>query len=156
LNEPLGFVESLRIPWRSLEVIVCRCVDGREVPLAELPLERQFTSPETVRSEEILLSVPGGRTVRMRIIATPIEAEGPVPGSRTVSHCRSTVSRRTPPRGRAAASSGRLLRGHQPDPPPRTRPQRRARLGGLPVVPEWLQSSHQRAVRHRRAAAGTR
>ena len=88
-REARRIVESLRIPGRPLEellgIVVCRRADGREVSLAEFPLAQQFASPETVRSEEVVLSVPDGRSVRMLINATPIEVEGPVPGSVVVT-----------------------------------------------------------------------
>ena len=88
-REARRIVESLRMPGRPLEelleVIVCRRADGREVSLAELPLARQLASAETVRAEEVVLSVPDGRSVRTLINATPIEAEGPVPGSVVVT-----------------------------------------------------------------------
>ena len=88
-REARRIAESLRTPGRPLEellgIVVCRRADGREVSLAEFPLAQQFASPETVRSEEVVLSVPDGRSVRMLINATPIEAEGPVPGSVVVT-----------------------------------------------------------------------
>ena len=88
-RETRRIVESLRMPGRPLEelleVVVCRRADGREVSLAELPLTQQFASAETVRAEEVVLSVPDGRSVRTLINATSIEAEGPVPGSVVVT-----------------------------------------------------------------------
>ena len=88
-REARRIVESLRMPGQSLEellgIVVCRRADGREVSLAEFPLAQQFANPETVRSEEVVLSVPDGRSVRMLINATPIAAEGPVPGSVVVT-----------------------------------------------------------------------
>ena len=88
-REARRIVESLRMPGRPLEelleVVVCRRADGREVSLAELPLAQQFASAETVRTEEVVLSVPDGRSVRTLINATPIEAEGREPGSVVVT-----------------------------------------------------------------------
>ena len=88
-REARRIVESLRLPGRPLEelleIVVCRRADGREVSLAEFPLAQQFASAETVRAEEVVLSVPDGRSVRTLINATPIEAEGPVPGSVVVT-----------------------------------------------------------------------
>ena len=88
-REARRIVESLRMPGRTLEellgTVVCRRADGREVSLAEFPLAGQFANAETVRSEEVVLSVPDGRSVRTLINATPIEAEGPVPGSVVVT-----------------------------------------------------------------------
>ncbi len=88
-REARRIVESLRMPGRPLEellgTVVCRRADGREVSLAEFPLAQQFSRAETVRAEEVVLSVADGRSVRTLINATPIEAEGPVPGSVVVT-----------------------------------------------------------------------
>ncbi len=88
-REARRIVESLRTPGRPLEelleVMVFRRADGREVSLAELPLAQHLASNETVRAEEVVLSVPDGRSVRTLINATSIEAEGPVPGSVVVT-----------------------------------------------------------------------
>ena len=88
-REARRIVGSLREPGspveRLLEVVTCRRADGREVSLAELPLAEQFADSETVRSEEVVLSVPDGRSVRTLINATPIPAEGSAPGSVVVT-----------------------------------------------------------------------
>ena len=55
-----------------LEVIICRRGDGREVRLDELPLADELRNAETVRAEEIELSVPDGRSVTTLVNATPI------------------------------------------------------------------------------------
>ena len=79
-REARRIVESLRTPGQSLEellgVVVCRRADGREASLAELPPAERFADAETVRAEEVALSVPDGRSVRMLVNATPIEDEG--------------------------------------------------------------------------------
>ena len=78
-REARRIVESLRLPGRPPEelqrVIVCRRADGREVSLAEIPLAQQLSSLETVRAEEMVISVPDGRSVKMLINATPILGE---------------------------------------------------------------------------------
>ena len=52
---------------------------GRSSPSAELPLAQQWSNAETVRAEEIVLSVPDGRRVKTLVNATPIRsAEGEV------------------------------------------------------------------------------
>ena len=58
-----------------LQTMTVRRADGREVALTELPLAQQLSSAETVRAEEIKLSAPDGRSVKMLINATPIPAE---------------------------------------------------------------------------------
>ena len=82
-REARRVVESLRPPGRPveelLEVIACRRADGREVSLAEFPIAAQLAAGETVRAEEIVLSVPDGRSVRTLVNATPIRsADGAV------------------------------------------------------------------------------
>ena len=82
-REARRIVERLRIPGRPLEelldVVTCRRGDGREVTLAEFPLAQQLSSAETVRAEEISLSIPDGRSVTTLINATPIRsADGEV------------------------------------------------------------------------------
>ena len=88
-REARRIVESLRTPGRPLEelleVVACRRADGREVSLAKLPLGLQFADAETVRAEEVVLSVPDGRSVRTLINATPTDAEGPGAGSVVVT-----------------------------------------------------------------------
>ncbi len=88
-REARRIVESLRTPGRPLEelleIIVCRRADGREVSLARLPLGLQFADAEVVRSEEVVLSVPDGRSVRTLINATPTYAEESGAGSVVVT-----------------------------------------------------------------------
>ena len=77
-REAKRIVGGLRLPGRSPEellgVITCRRADGREASLEEFPLAQQLSSAETVRAEEIELSVPDGRSVRTLINATPIHS----------------------------------------------------------------------------------
>ena len=79
-REVRRIVESLRTPGRPpeqlLEVISCRRADGREVSLSEFPLARQLVAGETVRAEEMVLSVPDGRRVRTLVNSTPIRSAG--------------------------------------------------------------------------------
>ena len=88
-REARRIVEGLREPGGTPEdllgVAVVRRADGREVSLAEFPLAEQFADPETVRAEEVALSVPDGRSVRMLINATPIPAEGEEAGAVVVT-----------------------------------------------------------------------
>ena len=77
-REARRLAESLRTPGRTaeqlLEVLTCRRADGREVSLSEFPLTRDMSSAETVRAEEIVLSVPDGRSVTTLMNATPIHS----------------------------------------------------------------------------------
>ena len=77
-REARRIVEKLRTPGRPLEqlleVLTCRRADGREVSLREFPMAQQLGAAETVRAEEVVLSLPDGRSVRTLINATPIHA----------------------------------------------------------------------------------
>ncbi len=77
-REAKRIVEGLRMPGHSaeelLEVLTSRRADGREVALSEIPLAQQLSNAETVRAEEIVLSVPDGRSVKTLVNATPIRA----------------------------------------------------------------------------------
>ena len=67
-----GLDPSGRSPEEALLALkVCRA-DGEEVSFAELPLTRALVNAETVRAEEMVLSVPDGRSVRTLVNATPI------------------------------------------------------------------------------------
>ena len=78
-REARRILENLRMAGRPLEqlqeVVTCRRADGREIALAEYPLAGQLSSGETVRAEEMVLSVPDGRSVRTLVNSTPIRSE---------------------------------------------------------------------------------
>ncbi|MYA65589.1 MAG: response regulator [Gemmatimonadetes bacterium] len=77
-REAKRIVEGLRLPDRSPEqlpeVITLARADGREVAMTEFPLVEQLSRAETVRNEEVVLSVPDGRSVKTLLNATPIHA----------------------------------------------------------------------------------
>ena len=82
-REARRIVESLctpDIPPEELhKAVVCRRADGREVTLNQFPMAHQTNSFDTVRAEEVVLSVPDGRSVTTLINATPIaSADGTV------------------------------------------------------------------------------
>ena len=58
-----------------LEVLTFRRANGREVSLAEFPLARALGAGEAVRAEEIVITVPDGRSVATLVNATPIRAD---------------------------------------------------------------------------------
>ena len=64
----LQMVDSSPEKWR--EAVVCRRGDGREATLGDL------LNAETVRAEEVEISVAGGGSVRALVDATPIRSEG--------------------------------------------------------------------------------
>ena len=78
-REARRIMERLRMPGQPveqlLEVMTCRFPDGREITLDQFPLAQQLSHAETVRAEEIVLSVPDGRRVSVLVNATPIHAE---------------------------------------------------------------------------------
>ena len=59
-------------------MLVCRRGDGSEVSLAEFPLAGQFSSAQAVRAEEMVFSLPDGRSIETLVNATPIHADGTV------------------------------------------------------------------------------
>ena len=63
-----------RPPEQLLELIRCRRADGREITLSEFPLAQQPGGGETVRAEEIRLSVPNGRSVSTLVNSTPTQS----------------------------------------------------------------------------------
>ena len=78
-REARRIVEGLRTgnrpPEELLEVVSFRRADGREISLSEFPIAEGLNTGEIVRTEEIVLSVPDGRSVRTLINATPIRGE---------------------------------------------------------------------------------
>ena len=78
-REASRIVESLNEPGlpvqQLLEVMTVRRADGREISLEELPLAQALVEAETVRVEEIVLSVPDGRSLSVLMNATPIRSE---------------------------------------------------------------------------------
>ncbi|MCY3706349.1 MAG: ATP-binding protein [Gammaproteobacteria bacterium] len=84
-GEPVSFnrearriVDALNTPRHTpaqlLETMTCRRADGREVALAEFPMAQLLVKGETVRAEEMTLSVPDGRSVTTLVNSTPIQA----------------------------------------------------------------------------------
>ena len=77
-RETRRILEGLRTPEQDveqlLEVLTFRRANGREVSLAEFPLARALGMGETVRAEEIVITVPDGRSVATLVNATPIRS----------------------------------------------------------------------------------
>ena len=74
-REALRMVEEIRTPGcppeQLLDVLMVRRENGREFSVADRPLAQQLKGASGVRAEEIELSVPDGRSVRMLINVTP-------------------------------------------------------------------------------------
>ena len=75
-REARRIVDSLRNPDQTpeqlLELLTFRRADGREVSLREYPMSELLSVDETVRSEEIVMRVPDGRSVTVLLNSTPI------------------------------------------------------------------------------------
>ena len=56
-------------------MLTTRRADGREISLREFPLAEALSTGETVRAEEIVISVPDGRSVSVLLNATAIRSE---------------------------------------------------------------------------------
>ena len=70
-----GLCQPDQTAEQLLEVLTFRRADGREVSLEALPLAQALRTGETVRAEEIVISVPDGRRVTVLLNATPIRSE---------------------------------------------------------------------------------
>ena len=78
-REARRIVDSLRDPGQSaqdlLELVTFRRADGRVVSLREFPVAEALQSGETLRAEEVVISVPDGRSLTLLLNATPILSE---------------------------------------------------------------------------------
>ena len=74
-RETRRIIERLRLPGRPLEdllgILTVERADGRRVSLTEYKLSDRFSTAETVRAEEMVLSVPDGRSVKILMNVTP-------------------------------------------------------------------------------------
>ena len=86
-----GLTEAEQPAEQLLGTLSCRRADGREVSLREWPLAEMLSAGETVRAEEITLSVPDGRSVTALLNATPIRD-----GDGQVEACVVTLQDLTP------------------------------------------------------------
>ena len=78
-REARRIAENLRTAGRPaedlLETMSFRRSDGREVSLSEFPIAELLRIGETVRGEEVVLSVPDGRSVTTLLNATSIHSD---------------------------------------------------------------------------------
>ena len=61
-------------PGHLQQVMTCRFADGRELVLSEFALVAALSNARTTRAEEVELSVPDGRHVKVLINVTPIKS----------------------------------------------------------------------------------
>ena len=77
-REAHRIVEDIRMPGSQpeqvLDVMTCRRSSGQEFSLADRPLARLLDGAVPMRAEEVELSVPDGRSVRVLINVTPIHS----------------------------------------------------------------------------------
>jgi len=75
-REARRIVDSLRDPGQPvqdlLELVTFKRADGRVVSLMEFPVAEALQSGETLRAEEVVISVPDGRSLTLLLNATPI------------------------------------------------------------------------------------
>ncbi|MDE2757277.1 MAG: response regulator [Acidobacteriota bacterium] len=78
-REARRIVENLSPEGKSveqlLEVMNCRCADGREFSLEEYPVAQVLSRATTLRASETVFEVPGGGSVTTLVNATPIHSE---------------------------------------------------------------------------------
>ncbi len=78
-REGRRLVDGLTNPGQTaeqiLDVLTFRRADGRETSLREFPLAEALSTGETVRAEEIVISVADGRSVSVLLNATAIRSE---------------------------------------------------------------------------------
>ncbi|MCY4526848.1 MAG: response regulator [Anaerolineaceae bacterium] len=78
-REAARLVNVLRVPDQPLEhlleILTFRRADGREVSLQDFPLSQTLLDAETLRAEEIVLTVPDGRSLSALMNATPIYSQ---------------------------------------------------------------------------------
>ncbi len=78
-REARRIVESLRTAGKPteqlLEVITLRRADGQEASLSEPRLTELLGKGQSMRAEEVVLTVPDGRSIRTLINVTPVRAE---------------------------------------------------------------------------------
>ena len=70
-----GLRDSDQTPEQLLNVLTVRRVDRSEISLLEFPLAEALSTSETVRAEEIVMTVPDGRSITVLLNATPIRSE---------------------------------------------------------------------------------
>ena len=78
-REARRIVDGLRNPDQALEelleVLTVRRSDGSQISLLEFPLAEALSTGETVRAEEIVMTVPAGMSITVLLNATPIRSE---------------------------------------------------------------------------------
>ena len=78
-EETRRIVGKLNAPGHALnqllEVMKLKTVDGRDIPLDELPTAKALRSGETVLADEVVIHLPNGRVITTLVNARPIYRE---------------------------------------------------------------------------------
>ena len=78
-REAKRIVRGLEMRDRRVEelpqIMTCRRADGHEIAFTEMGLVHALSSAEELRNEELVLSVPDGRSVKTLVNVTPIRGE---------------------------------------------------------------------------------
>ena len=70
-----GLTDPGQPPEQLLKTLTVRWNDGREVSLEEQPMAQLLSAAEMVRAEELVLSVPDGRSIAVLVNVTPMLTE---------------------------------------------------------------------------------
>ena len=88
-REARRIVQGLGVPDRPieqiLEAVTCRFADGREFALEKSTISNSFEKATAMRAEEVVLSMPDGRSVKTLVNATPIHSDDGVVDSVVVT-----------------------------------------------------------------------
>ena len=78
-REAVRIIDSLRMPdappEQLLQLLNVRRFDGQEVSLAGMPFSQLLSDAETLRAEELVLSMPDGRSITVLVNVTPMRTE---------------------------------------------------------------------------------
>ena len=78
-REAVRIIDSLRMPdappEQLLQLLNVRRFDGQEGSLAGMPFSQLLSDAETLRAEELVLSMPDGRSITVLVNVTPMRTE---------------------------------------------------------------------------------
>ena len=88
-REARRLMEGWRSPGESdaqlMHTVTCRFADGREIALDRFPLGSVLSDAQAVRDEEVVLSIPDGRSLTVLVNSTPIRSPDGTVGSVVVA-----------------------------------------------------------------------
>lgn len=78
-REARRLIDNLRHDGQELEelltTLTCRFPDGQEIDFAELPIKRVIEDTERLRAQEVVVTHPDGRSLKVMVNVTPIRSE---------------------------------------------------------------------------------